>query len=380
MKILIAHSYYQQRGGEDAVFNAERDALIDVGNEVKTYVLHNADYVNKPKWQQVLSLFWNHQAYREICKQIRAFHPSVLHVHNLFPFFSPSILWAARKENIPVVVTLHNYRLICANGLFYRDDKACEECVGKLFPWPAVKYSCYRQDRAQTSLVALSMFFHRLIGSWNIPKYFIAPTKFAAEKFSSIISEERIEIKPHFATSYSLTFLPKNNHAIFVGRLSAEKGFDWLLEAWSSLKADITLDIVGEGTIVSTTDPRIIVHGRLEPERLRSMLAQSAVTIIPSRCYETFSNIVVESFAAGTAVIAPTNTAPASLVTPGVTGSHFSREDVAAFHSRVEEYINDPGRAAREGNNALAEYQQKYQAKENMDMLMEIYQRSINAT
>lgn len=380
MKILLIHSYYQQRGGEDAVFNAERDALIAAGNEIKTYAPHNTDYVQKPLWRQALSLFWNHEAYKQIRQQIQSFRPAILHVHNLFPFLSPSVLWAAKKERVPVVVTLHNYRLICANGLFYRDDKPCETCAGKLFPWPSIAYRCYRNNHLQTLLVALSIFFHRIIGSWKIPYSFIAPTKFAAEKFSSIIPENRISIKPHFATGYSLTFIPKNNHAIFVGRLSAEKGFDWLLEAWSTLKSDIPLDIVGEGSIVSSTDPRIIVHGRLEPEKLRSILAQSAVTIIPSRCYETFSNIVVESFAAGTAVIAPTNTAPASLITPGETGSVFARNDLVAFQTLVEEYTNDPARAEREGKNALAEYQQKYQAKENIDMLLEIYQRSINAT
>ena len=362
------------------MFQAERDALIDAGNEIKTCVLHNTDYVQKPKWRQALSLFWNGESYRQIRRQIQGFRPSVIHVHNIFPFFSPSVLWAAKKEKVPVVVTLHNYRLICANGLFYRDDRPCEKCVGKLFPWPAVTYRCYRNNRLQTLLVALSMFFHRLIGSWNIPHYFIAPTSFAAQKLSSLIPETRLVIKPHFATAYSSTFVPKNNHAVFVGRLSAEKGFDWLLDSWRTLKANIPLDIIGDGEIPEEVDPRITFHGRLEPEKLRALLAQAAVAVIPSRCYETFSNIVVEAFAAGTAVIAPTNTAPASLIAVGETGSLFPRDDVVAFQSLIEEYTNDVARAEREGKNALAEYQQKYQAKETIDMLLAIYQRSINAT
>ena len=379
MKILLIHSYYQQRGGEDAVFHAERDALINAGNEIKTCVLHNSDYVQKSTCRQILSLFWNWEAYSEVRHQIQLFQPTVIHIHNLFPFFSPSVLWAAKKEKVPVVVTLHNYRLLCANGLFYREDKACEKCVGNLFPWPAVAYRCYRGDRIKTLLVALSMFFHKLIGSWQIPKCFIAPTEFAAQKFISFIPKKRLTVKPHFAVAYPFAITKKNNHAVFVGRFSEEKGFDWLLAAWEHLKGNITLDIVGEGEMPINLDPRIIFHGRLEPEALRTVLSQAAIVVIPSRCYETFSNIVVEAFAAGTAVIAPLETAPASLITSGKTGALFPRDDMMAFQILVEEYCTDSLRAEREGVSALVEYQTKYQAKENVEMLLEIYRRSIAA-
>ena len=376
MKILTIHSYYQQGGGEDVVFHAERDALRQAGHAVETYVLYNTEYVKKPKWQQLLSLFWNGDAYGEVRKNIQYFQPDILHVHNLFPFLSPSILWAAKKEKTPIVVTLHNYRLMCANGLFYRVDKACEKCVGKLFPWPSVKYECYRIDRVKTLLVSASMFFHRLIGSWDIPSNFIVPTEFAAKKFFSLISENRIQVKPHFATAYPSGSIEKNNHIIFVGRLSVEKGFNWLLEVWQTLGANIILEIVGDGEMPINLDPRIIFHGRLEPEKLRAMLAQSAAVVIPSRCYETFSNIVVEAFAAGTAVIAPLNTAPGSLIIQGKTGSLFPRDDVLAFQKLVTEYSKDSERSVREGKNAFKVYQQQYQAKENVAMLLEIYQRS----
>ncbi len=373
MRILIVHSYYQQRGGEDAVFHAERDALLAASHEVETRAWDNAEFIKKPKWQQLLFLFWNWQAYAEIRAAIKQFKPHVIHVHNLFPFVSPSVLWAAKRENIPVVMTLHNYRLICSNGLFYRDGNPCEKCVSKFLPWPSTVYGCYRKSRIQTAFIALSMTLHRLLGSWKIPQRFIAPTAFVAEKLSSAIPENRIRIKPHFATEIMLTPTTKNGRVIFAGRLSEEKGIDWLLDAWRTLPSDIKLDIVGTGNHYITDDSRITFHGQLPLEKLRVLLAAASVVVIPSRCYETFSNIVVEAFAAGTAVIAPLGTAPASLIESGKTGALFPRDDVAAFHQLVESYVNDPERTVREGKNAHAVYLQKYQPQQNMEMLLEIY-------
>jgi glycosyltransferase involved in cell wall biosynthesis len=368
MKILSIHSYYQQRGGEDAVFEAEARALRTAGHEVEMLTLQNADYTKKSKWLQLCSMFWNGETYRRTAKAIKQFKPQVVHVHNLFPFMSPSVLWAAKRSGVPVVVTLHNYRLACANGLFFRAGNACEQCVTKMIPWPAVVHGCYRGSRLQSALIAASMVLHRSIGSWDIPRTFIAPTQFVAEKLSTTIAKHKIRVKPHFAEEISFTPQPKNGRAIFVGRLSEEKGIAWLLDAWNALKTDMHLDVVGEGDIASD-DPRIVFHGYVKPQPLRAMISQSSVTIIPSRCYETFSNVVVESFAAGTAVLAAEGTAPASLIEAGKTGAVFTPEN---FHQLLEAYA-DISYAETQGKNARAAYLEQYQADRNVEMLLEIY-------
>lgn len=373
MKILLVHSYYQQRGGEDAVFEAERDMLIESGAEVETFTLQNSDYANKPQWKQFISLLWNHEAYLALQTKIHATKPDIIHVHNLFPFLSPSILWAARRANIPVVVTLHNYRLLCANGLLYREGSICERCVGKFLPLPAIRYSCYRGDRQYSAAVVLSMVLHRLIGSWKIPKTYIAPTEFTANKLLSVLPNDRIVVKPHYAQDLPRPTTAKNGHVVVVGRLSEEKGIDWLAEIWDLLPTNIMLDVVGVGDVAIKQDRRITMHGYLPPQQLRTLMAEASVVVIPSRCYETFNNVVIEAFAAGTAVIAPEDSAPASLITNGVNGALFPRWDAETLQQLMVDYCLDAERAAYEGNQARSTFERHFQKERNLKRLREIY-------
>jgi glycosyltransferase involved in cell wall biosynthesis len=374
MKLLLIHSYYQQRGGEDAVFEAERDALIESGVEVETYSLKNADYAKKPKWQQFLALFWNHAAYKNLRKKLQLTKPDIVHVHNIFPFLSPSILWAARAEKIPVIVTLHNYRLMCANGLLYCAGSICEKCVGKFLPLPAILFGCYRNDRWHSTAVVLSMVFHRLIGSWKIPKKYIAPTEFAANKLTAVLPNNRMVVKPHFAQDLPRPTTVKNGHVVCVGRLSEEKGIDWLAEIWDLLPTNITLDIVGVGDLPIRSDKRIIMHGYLPPEKLRVLIAEASLVVIPSRCFETFNSVVIEAFAAGTAVIAPKDSAPASLITERVNGALFEREDAETMQQLMVDYCLDFERATHEGNQARSTFERNFQKERNLKKLRAIYE------
>lgn len=373
MKILLVHSYYQQRGGEDAVFEAERDTLIESGLSVETYTLHNSDYAKQSKWRQLLALFWNHEDYKNLRQKIQTINPDVVHVHNLFPFLSPSILWAARAEKIPVIVTLHNYRLLCANGLLYREGSICEKCVGKFLPLPAIRYGCYR-DKNYSTVVVLSMVFHRMIGSWKIPKRYIAPTEFTANKLASVLPKNRIVVKPHFAKDLPRPTTPKNGHVVCVGRLSEEKGIDWLAEIWDLLPTNIILDIVGVGDLPIRQDKRIVMHGYLPPEKLRTLMAEASVVVIPSRCYETFNNVVIEAFAAGTAVIAPKDSAPASMITEGQNGALFERDDAETLQQLMVDYCLDFERATREGIQARSTFERYFQKERNLKKLREIYE------
>lgn len=373
MKILLVHSYYQQRGGEDAVFEAEGDALMESGVEVETYTLQNSDYARGSKSQQLLALFWNYTTYQDVRKKLQLTKPDIVHVHNLFPFLSPSILWAGRTEKIPVIVTLHNYRLMCANGLLYREASICEKCVGKFLPLPAIRYGCYR-GRWYSAAVVASMILHRLIGSWKIPKKYIAPTEFSATKFASVLPKNRMVVKPHFAEDLPRPTTAKNGHVVCVGRLSEEKGIDWLAEIWDLLPTNIILDIVGVGDLPIRQDKRIIMHGYLPPEKLRALMAEASVVVIPSRCFETFNSVVIEAFAAGTAVIAPSDSAPASLITAGVNGALFERDDSETLQQLMVDYCLDFERATREGNQARSTFEQNFQKGRNLKRLREIYE------
>ena len=384
MKILLVHSYYQQRGGEDAVFRAERDLLIKHGETVETCVLDNAEYVKKPRWRQLAALFWNRRAYQEIKAHIARFGPEVMHVHNLFPFFSPAVIIAAHEEDVPVVMTLHNYRLLCANGLLFREGKPCEKCVRRWIPWPAVRHACYRGDRFLSALVAASFTWHRWRGSWRKISLFIAPTAFAAKKFRGRIPPAKLMVKPHFAREPQTNeVVQKLPYALYAGRVSEEKGIIWLLNTWQKLEAPFTLKIAGTGPLENPLreafggDMRIEWLGQLPPETLAQTMAQAAFVIVPSLCYETFGNVVAEAFAAGTGVIAPEGGAPGTLLESGISGVLYQPQNEESLLVALVRLIDEPARWQPMGDAAREIYRARYTPEKNYEMLVAAYHRAL---
>ncbi|MBL7042540.1 MAG: glycosyltransferase, partial [Pirellulaceae bacterium] len=312
MKLLLCHNYYQQPGGEDQVFAAEGRLLRSRGHHVVEYTKHNDDIKRMGRWEAAKKTVWNGEVYEELRELIRSERPDILHATNIFPLISPAAYAAARDEGVPVVQSLHNYRLICPKALLMRDGRACESCLGKRFAWPAVVHACYRGSRAATAVVGTMLAVHRRRGTWtqSVDRY-IALTEFARQKLiEGGLPANAITVKPNFLPEDPGPGDGLGGYSIYVGRLSAEKGVDVLLDAWSRIDGDIPLRIVGDGPLAETVraatadDPRVRWLGQKPHDEVLDLIGDARFLVFPSICFETFGLTTVEAFAKGTPVVA----------------------------------------------------------------------------
>ena len=383
MKILIVHNYYQQAGGEDQVFSAEANLLETQGHQVLRYTVHNDAVANRNPLMLAGDTIWNREIYRELRQLLRQEKPEVVHFHNSFPLISPAAYYAARDEGVPVVQTLHNYRLLCSNALFFRDGQVCEDCLGKFVPLPGVIHACYRGSRAATLTVATMLTVHRVLQTWTeTVDVYIALTKFAQQKFiQGGIPAQKIVVKPHFVHPDPGSGSGVGGYALFVGRLSPEKGISTLLTAWEKLRGKLNLKIVGDGPlapqVVNDVErvPGVEWLGHRALEEVYELIGNAKMLIFPSEWYETFGRVAVEAFAKGTPVIAANIGAVAELVESGRTGLNFRPGDPDELATKVEWALTHPVELARMRQEARAEFEAKYTADHNYQMLMEIYER-----
>ena len=244
MRIILIHSYYQQPGGEDVVFEAEKKILKDAGHQVFTYSISNK-LLDKENWLKIISkLFWNHQTYKKLRRLISKVRPDIAHFHNIFPLMSPSVYYACAAEKIPVVQSLHNPRLMCPAGSFYKAGGLllCTKCLGKAFAWPGIYYKCYHNSYLQTAGLASMVFFHRLIRTWqNRVTLYIIFTDFYKKLFiQGGIPANKIVIKPHSIQPDPGQRITNGQYALFVGRLDPEKGIKTLIKAWEKIDSHHT--------------------------------------------------------------------------------------------------------------------------------------------
>src|SRR5215212_1442885 len=248
-RILAVHNTYRQRGGEDVVFETELQLLRSRGNTVAAHLVDNRDIPSTKRVSLAVETVWSTRSRLALRDRVRELKPHVAHFHNTFPLISPSGYAACRDEGVPVVQTLHNYRLLCPNGLFFRDGHACEDCLGKTPPWPGVMHACYRGSRPATGVVAAMLTTHRALRTWTkMVNVYIALTEFARQKYiEGGLPAERIVVKSNFVHPDPGAGEGGGGYALFVGRLSPEKGLETLLAAWEQLGVKVPLKIVGSG-------------------------------------------------------------------------------------------------------------------------------------
>ena len=263
MKILVGHNYYQQPGGEDAVFRSEVAMLKSFGHEVCLYERHNDEI--KPdissQMSNAVSLRYSQKSYDEMRALIRSFKPDVAHFHNTFFVMTPAVLYACKDEGVPVVVSLHNFRLMCINGLFFRDGKPCEDCLpGSRLP--GIIHRCYRGSLPLSAIAADMTDYHWRRRTWtHMVDRFVVATEFSRKKHVTAgIPSPIITVLPHFVEEPAQITNIKGDYALYAGRLSQEKGVDMLLEAWKNIK-DIPLYIVGTGPKQQEMEARIKDQG-----------------------------------------------------------------------------------------------------------------------
>jgi glycosyltransferase involved in cell wall biosynthesis len=388
LRVLIAHNRYQQPGGEDMLSEAEAALLTAHGHAVEQLVLDNDAIAPQRSALDSVRLagatVWSRQGHAAVQRAIRAFRPDVVHFHNTFPLISPAGYYAARAEGVPVVQTLHNFRLLCANGLFYRDGHICEDCLGKAVPLPGVVHSCYRGSRTASGAVVTMLTAHRAARTWTrmVDRY-IVTGEFQRQKFiAGGLPAEKLAIKTNFVPDPS----PgdgRGNYALFVGRLSPEKGIGTLLRAWERVGGKIPLKIAGDGPLAGDVAeaqrrlPGIEWLGRLAPAEVTTAMQQAALLIFPSEWYEGQPRTILESFAVGTPVVAADLGAMSELIRADHTGVHFEAGDPGDLARVVAETFANPAALARMRARTRAEFEACYTAAENERQLTDIYRAVI---
>ena len=386
-RILMIHNYYQQAGGEDVVFAAEKELLLAKGHDVTVFTDTNLRVDHMGRFRSAKNAVWSNETVNKIETLLEANRPDLVHVHNTWMMLSPSLYSAFQKAKIPVVQTLHNYRLLCPNALFYRDNKICEDCTRVPIPLPGILHKCYRGSAAQTAVVAFMLSYHRAIHTWRDQiDCYIALTDFARGKFvRGGLPADKVVVKPNFIPPPDGR--PENDRrfVLYAGRLSPEKGVRTLLNAWEiHARPEILLCIAGDGperdAVIRTASQKENVKylGHLNRESLMHSLRQTKFVVVPSLCYENFPMSILEAFSLSTPVIASRIGAMAEIIKEGETGLLFNPGDPADLSTKMDWLWNHPEESARMGRNARVEYEKKYTPDRNYQMLMGIYER-VNA-
>lgn len=389
MKILLVHNEYQQPGGEDIVFRLERRLLSGFGHKVVTYRRSNHEISRYSPLRRLLlvrQMTWAGDTQRDMAGILRREKPDIVHVHNTFTQISPSIYAECRKAEVPVVQTLHNFRLLCPGAAFYRDGHVCNECVTHGLH-RSVLHGCYRNSRWASAAVAGMLATHRRLPTWsqNITSY-VALTEFARQQFiSGGLPGEKIFVKPNFVDPDPGQGTQSGAYAIFVGRLSPEKGLRTLLEAWQRLGNSIPLRVVGDGPLrAGLTEyvereglSSVRFMGRLGRAETQEAIKGALFLVLPSVCYENFPMTIVEAFAAGTPVVCSCLGAMQEIVTHQCTGLHFAPGSSEQLADSVAWGWANPARMRTLGRAARREFELRYTAEKNHSLLMNIYHRAM---
>jgi len=384
MKIQFIHNSYQQAGGEDKVVAAEVELLRNHGHDVQLWNVDNKDLSSGLKEKIRIALATSYSsASRAIARdKLRHFRPEVVHVHNFFPQISPSVYDACLDEGIPVVQTLHNYRPICPCGMLLRQGKICEQCISNS-PYQAVWYRCYRRSILGTLIVAHMVAQHRKQGTWQHKvNRFIVLTDFSKGKFVEAgFPADKIVVKANFLLHDPLPKMTRPNRttpgfALFVGRISEEKGIKTLLQAWATFDDKSLLKVAGVGPLEALLQGKnnVAALGWQRAAEIGSLMQQASFLIMPSIWLETFGLVLIEAFAHGLPVLASRIGGIADIVKNGETGLLFAPGDANDLAGKARWLFENPQQAQRLGDNARRAFMAKYTAEQNYDELMAIYE------
>jgi glycosyltransferase involved in cell wall biosynthesis len=384
MRVLMVHNYYQIRGGEDESTEQDFRLLKNHGHDVYLYSRNNQEIANY-EWPKRLLLFiepsWSIHSYKEISKLIDNFHPDVVHVQNFFPLISPSVFYACSRKNIPVLYNLRNYRLLCPTGQFFRDNKVCEDCkIHSL--WHGIWHGCYQASRLKTTSIVLMLKIHRAIRTWERKiDYFIALSEFSRQKFiNSGIKGSRILLRPNFLERDPGLSDESRSFALFVGRLSPEKGLGCLIKAWKDIN-HIPLIIIGDGPlrpwlesyIKDNNLDNIKIIGFQNVDNVYDYMKRALFVVVPSLLYETFGRTVIEAYANGTPVIASNIGAIRELVVDGETGLLFSPGSSEDLIAKVNYSMSNTDFLRSWGYQSRKIFEEKYSAKIGYKNLEKIF-------
>ncbi|MCX2741149.1 glycosyltransferase [Pontibacter anaerobius] len=386
MRILQIHNYYKQAGGEDTVFEQEAQLLRAHGHIVEQLTFSNNNITSiKDKLQAALGVVYNPKSASTISRKISAFRPDVVHVHNFFPLVSPGVFWVCHKYKIPMVMTLHNYRLICPSAVLYYNGKVQLGNIQQKFPLNAILKGIYRDSKIETASVVLATGVHKLLDTWrNKVDKFIALTPGAAELFlhSSLhLRPEQLTVKPNFTADPGLGAATREDYFLYLGRLTEEKGIDTLLKSHSI--RPFPLKIIGTGPLqqrveeYAAQNPSVKYLGYRQREEAMEQLKKARALIFPSEWLETFGMTAVEAFATATPVIAAKIGGAAHIVQHQQNGLHYTPGQPQELARQVELLQQLPDLAHTLGQHARRSYEEYYTPEANYTLLVQIYEQAM---
>ncbi len=389
MKILIVHNSYLQRGGEDVVFAQEKDLLKSHGDQVIEFHCHNSEVSGRigQKLKLVRNSIWSVESAKAIQEIVVRERPDVAHFHNVFNTISPSAYYACQELGVPVVQTIHNYRMICPSADLFRDGKVCESCIGRLVAWPAAMRGCYHASRIQSSVVAAMVSAHWWWNTWidKVDTY-VAPSECVREKLvKGGLPPSKIAVKPNFIDPDPGYQENRGaSYAIFAGRLAREKGLNVLTEAWKHISA-LPLLIVGEGPegipirshLEQAKVSNIKMVGFQSRENLLQLMKRASLLVFPSQWQEAFGLAVVEAFACGVPVVATRIGALREIIDEGRTGLLFSPGNAVELSEKVRWAMEHSAEMEAMRAAARIEYERRYSGAVNYGLLRGIYERTL---
>jgi glycosyltransferase involved in cell wall biosynthesis len=392
---MQVHNRYRSviPSGENRVVDVEAEALRAAGHEVISFERESDEIEHWSKAKKAslpVRLLWSREAHRDITTMLAQRRPDVVHVHNTFPLITPSILYACRDAGVPVVFTLHNKRLVCATGDFFRDGSVCHDCT-QGNPLPGVIHGCYRGSHMATASVAVATTIHRQ--AW---KTLISAYVFISASQRDLLSElgfdqERVFVRHHLIPRrVAPPAVSREPMVLFVGRMHAHKGVRVLMAAWDSYLSrpsttpGLRLVISGAGPLEdevadwASTRPSVDFAGRVDDATLNRLLSTARAVLIPSTGEETFGLVSVEAMAMGVPPVAAARGAFVELITPGVDGDLFPPDDAEAMAQAIADIDLEPQRYEDYGVQARKTYEQRFDPDRSLEELVDIYRYAID--
>ncbi len=388
LSVLVIHNQYQQPGGEDVVVQAEVDLLRGAGHRVVEFTQNNGTLANctlREKAALLVTTTWNRAAYSNIRNLIDKERPDIAHCHNLLPQISPAAYYACQSVGIPVVQTLHNYRLFCPAGNFFHNERICEDCTRSLAC--SLQQGCYRGSRLQTATVAMMLAFHRHRETWTrTVDAYIALTEFSRRLFAALgLPDKKLHVKPNFLAHDPGPRSAPGNYALFVGRLSPEKGVLEMLRTWLHLP-HIPLVVVGDGPLFDDAlgivrrsgSTHIRLLGRMSAKDTQTQIKGARFLLFPSRWYEPFGVALIEAAGAGVPAIAARIAGIPELVIDNKTGLLFDLQNQDDLAGKATWAWTHPKEMEAMGFAARQLCQQNFNAEKNYESLINIYRSVVS--
>ncbi len=384
-RVLLVHNFYQQPGGEDQVFAAEGRMLERYGHTVIRYTQHNDAVAAMSPAELATATIWNRTVQQELATLIERERPHLVHFHNTFLLVSPAAYQVVQAYGIPVVQTLHNFRLICPAAVLQRNAQPCHLCVGLPVAVPGVWHACYRNSRPQSAVVAAMLAVHRWRRTWQREvDVLIALSHFARQQFlAGGLPAARVVVKPNFLNEDPGVVLHPGDEVIYAGRLAAGKGLPTLVQAWAAGldRLGIPLHIIGDGPLRGELEQMIaaagLQHVTLLGYRPHAEVVQrvqrARVLVFPSEFYENFPMSLVEAFACGTPVVATRRGSTAEIITSSGAGVLFAPGDAADLAAQVRRVWQDADLWQRLRQHGRTAYEQHYTEARNYRRLRAIY-------